>query len=137
MRLGNEHSGTDLWCEPKPSVTWSGRVLSSRHEGKCGWGESRPFQCFGLGSMRQDIKSEAECSEACCQDSKCGIYQYQQGRGCFFNENKDIWCSEQQGGQVDGARKCIPKFCGGQEEEESLMNKWEHMQGLTFRGKIN
>ena len=34
-----------------------------------------------------------------------------------------IWCDKVQGA-YEGSRKCIPKFCGGKEEE--ILGKREH-----------
>lgn len=121
IRLGDEITGTADWCEPHAPSKWNGMRIESRNaDGTCTWGEQLPTQCFGLGPPRHKAGTTIhlnteECAAACCEDKECGMFQEIPGRGCFFASSNGVWC-DKDGGQYDGARKCVPGFCDGQEQ---------------------
>ena len=121
------------WCDPFPAGHWYGKRLVAREGGKCVWGKAEPFQCFGLGVERMHggnnsrIETWEECEARCCADThddpelSCGIYQ-QNSRGCYFGPSKDVLgCDEKLKSKVEGHRKCVPGFCGGDEAEKAFM----------------
>ena len=99
---------------------WNGKRLKSKKDGVCTWGESLPTQCFGLGPevLTEDKKqhSTQSCEEACCANKDCEMWQEMAGRGCYFASSKGVWCDAPQG-KFDGARKCVPGYCGGMEDK--------------------
>ena len=129
IRYGLEATGTPGWCDPMPtSSEWSGKKLVRIDEntGECVW-ESKILntQCFGLGGERLNatngrIISDLECQRSCCEAAKkgkCNIYQELNGRGCYYSKDKDIFCDDKIQGAYEGGRKCIPKFCDGNEDK--------------------
>ena len=103
VRLGMEKDGISSWCSDHPPKKWNGQYVLKR-DGKGGIAANRdetgacnadtwnpneqPGQCFGLGDVRNAdaSKSAQSCMEACCADSNCGAWQWQQDLGCFYNE---------------------------------------------------
>ena len=136
VRLGLESSNTDNWCDPFPADYWHGQKLMKRLDGQCTWGESLPFQCFGLGPERlhqnkSGIKSAPECEALCCRDSACGAYQHN-SRGCFYAPWKDVLgCDEHLKAKVEGSRKCVPGFCGGEVVEKRFMEEYNRRKKST------
>jgi len=120
------------WCDPFPAGHWYGKRLVAREGGKCVWGKAEPFQCFGLGVERMHggnnsrIETWEECEARCCADThddpelSCGIYQ-QNSRGCYFGSTTGVYCNEKLKSKVEGHRKCVPGFCGGDEAEKAFM----------------
>ncbi len=123
MRLGNEAAGVPGWCEPFAPVKWNGRRIVNRNDdGTIRWSDvDLNTQCFGLGDERKASNgghmSTEECKAACAADKECEIWQEFPGRGCFYNRNKGIFCDEKKIARYEGGRKCIPKYCGGMEEQ--------------------
>lgn len=145
IRLGLEATGTPDWCDPSPPAIWSGNRVKSREGNTVIWGESLPHQCFGLGPERErqsidkndknDKDKDAvadnnnnkdkdskrltlkECRKGCANDPECGMFQWMEGRGCFYASSKGVWCEEPPKGSLTGGRKCIPNYCGGLESQ--------------------
>lgn len=88
-----------------------------------------PNQCFGLGPERglngavnpEVHLTTEQCAEECCKSSECEMWQQQEGRGCYFNKKDGIWCTEATLPTLEGARKCIPNYCGTPEMEASIL----------------
>lgn len=121
VRLGLEAAPTGDWCDPNPPAVWNGRrkALNST-PGHCAWIEDLPNQCFGQGP---EIKSSSggrlstkQCEEYCCNNSNCILWQELPDRGCYNGNEKRVWCDKKQGA-FEGGRKCVPKFCGGLEDQ--------------------
>lgn len=129
VRLGFEKTGTPDWCDPQPPEVWNGKRLFSRGiDGQCIWSEkNQSTQCFGLGDQRRspigESLSTAECAKACCEDTSCDIWQETPNRGCYFGRTTQ--CPKSQG-PWEGQRKCLPKYCGGQENE--ILPAYEALQ---------
>lgn len=125
VRLGFEATGTPDWCDPNPPVSWNGkRLVERKANGQCVWQDKvQTDQCFGLGDQRLNATRGAlntgACAKACCADSECEIWQEHPSRGCFFGRTTQCPKSE----TFEGQRKCIPKFCGGMENE--ILTKFE------------
>ena len=115
--MGLESAGVDSWCDPNPPQFWTGhRVI--RNDGACDKKDKLPHQCFGLGPERPNGKGSAEsCAAECCKDLECEMYQWMEGRGCFYGSSKGIWCEEEHLAPYEGSRKCIKDFCGGKETD--------------------
>ena len=118
MRLGLESAGIDSWCDPNPPQIWNGKRIVKKNNGVCEYGTDLPHQCFGLGPERLNGKESAEsCAADCCKDPECEMYQWMEGRGCFYGSSKGVWCEEEQLLPYEGSRKFIKDFCGGREQE--------------------
>lgn len=119
LRLGLEATGTPDWCDPLPPARWNGhRIVKT--SGQCESGEALPSQCFGLGpEQRTDGKAlnTQECAQACCDNKECEMWQEIPGRGCFFSQQKGVFCSKKIEEAYEGGRKCVPGYCGGMEEQ--------------------
>lgn len=123
VRLGFEHADTPNWCEPQAPSKWNGRKIVSREGGKCIWREDNlDNQCFGLGPERFNSTKgrldTAGCEKACCDDGECKTWQEMPGRGCYYTADKGVHsgtCDGVKNAVYDGARKCIPGYCGGME----------------------
>lgn len=95
-------------------------------------GEELPNQCFQFGMERlntstgeiiaapsppvgsKDRLDTEQCKKACCADSTCNSYQEMRNRGCYFGVSD---CKRGTvDGEYNGGRKCLRKFCGGQED---------------------
>lgn len=98
----------------------------SRENGECIWGAAVVNKCFGLGAEQLNSdgssKSTKECQEPCCATQEYEIWQQQDGRGCYYNKDDGIKVLELDlyALPYEGARKCIPDFCGSPEEEKPL-----------------
>lgn len=116
VRIGGEGGDTPFWCDPLPPSKWEGK---QRVKGTgCTFDVEKPSQCFGLGPERFShtnnntdkirMPSWKACESACCAYEHCSVYQYQTGRGCFFNIEKldDIYC-DLYSGTYSGGRKRI------------------------------
>eukprot|EP01041_Mallomonas_annulata_P003788 gene3788-7522_t len=120
VRLGGESADTALWCEPNAPVRWNGFKIKSREGGKCTSGDPLPSQCFGMGPERMSEGTNSrmnakDCAAACCAKDKCRMWQELPDRGCYFSwDDEEHYCDPYLG-TFDGARKCIPGFCGGKE----------------------
>lgn len=129
VRLGFEKTGTPDWCDPEGPSEWNGKRLAFRGvDGQCVWSEkNQSTQCFGLGDQRKsqsgEVLSADECAKACCADKMCDIWQESPTRGCYFGRTTQ--CSKAQG-PWEGQRKCLPKFCGGKEDE--ILPAYESIQ---------
>eukprot|EP01038_Epipyxis_sp_PR26KG_P006269 gene6269-8633_t len=123
VRLGFEHAPTGDWCEPFAPAKWNGKRLESRDplSGVCTWGESIQTQCFGMGDERKNSSggsyTTSECEAACCSDSNCGMWQELPGRGCFYAQTNGGRCDKIVREKYFGGRKCVPRFCGGLEDQ--------------------
>jgi hypothetical protein len=53
----------------------------------------------------------------CCKDKECEMYQWMEGRGCFYASSNGIWCETEHLSPYEGSRKCVKDFCGGKENE--------------------
>lgn len=122
VRLGFEKTGTPDWCDPHPPIKWNGNRLKQRGaDGVCEWGEPVPLQCFGLGDEHKETATNLPldtkaCAQACCADKECEVWQESPGRGCYFHSSEGVRCLNNPG-IYDGARKCVPGFCDGKENE--------------------
>lgn len=124
VRLGLEATGTPDWCDPNPPGKWNGNKLISRtitSDGKkeCTWGEELPAQCFGLGNEKKHNTEQLntlDCAEQCCNDDNCKIWQEMPNRGCYYNNDKEVWCDKDTATYM-GGRKCVKGFCDGRENE--------------------
>ena len=96
VRVGEEKDGVPAWCNEHPPQRWQGQFLIPHAEGQqehekldavnvrknaCDtqtWNpEEQIGQCFGLGGVRTDASGSAEeCMKACCDDEKCGAWQW-------------------------------------------------------------
>ncbi len=96
VRLGMEKDGVPAWCSDHPPQRWQGQFLIPHAEGQkdhekvdaadlrksaCDvqtWNpEEQIGQCFGLGDVRKHASGSAkECMQACCDDEKCGAWQW-------------------------------------------------------------
>lgn len=93
VRLGLELAATSNWCEPTAPAPWRGHRLKERDGGgACTWAsEVLTLQCFGLGPERVHEAdqgrhlTEEECAARCCEDAKCGVWQWRGDKGCFYN----------------------------------------------------
>ena len=121
VRLGLESAATVDWCEPKAPQTWQGKKLNEKKNGVCTWGQSLPYQCFGLGPEQKlndkTMTSANDCESECCKNSECEMFQFMEGRGCFYAKKDGVWCEETLQQPYIGERKCVKGFCGGKESE--------------------
>ena len=123
VRLGHEHADTPFWCDPYAPSTWNGRKILSRQGRTCTWKpEVLDTQCFGLGSERLNTSNgrldTSGCEKQCCEDPTCMTWQEMPGRGCYYSDSMSVYsgtCDEAGNAIYDGARKCLPGYCGGQE----------------------
>ncbi len=96
VRVGEEKDGVPAWCNEHPPQRWQGQFLIPHAEGQqehekldavnvrknaCDtqtWNpEEQIGQCFGLGGVRTDASGSAEeCMKTCCDDEKCGAWQW-------------------------------------------------------------
>lgn len=104
VRVGMEKDGVAAWCSDHPPQRWQGQFIKPHEEGQqehekldavdvrkgaCDvrtWNpEEQIGQCFGLGDVRPDAsRSAEECMKACCDDEKCGAWQWTNQLGCFY-----------------------------------------------------
>lgn len=135
VRLGLEKTGTPDWCDPEAPAVWEGKRLFSRGvDGQCTWSaKNQTAQCFGLGDQRRNANGEglsaSECERACCEDKMCEIWQALPTRGCYFGRTTQ--CPKSLG-PWEGQRKCLPKFCGGMEDE--ILPAYEKKEALRRAG---
>jgi hypothetical protein len=94
VRLGMEKDGVPAWCSDHAPRRWRGQHLVPRGKKKekddggkdarrracdeATWSpEEEVGQCFGLGDVRpRGGGSAGECMRACCDDEKCGAWQW-------------------------------------------------------------
>lgn len=99
VRLGMEKDGVPAWCSDHAPRRWQGQHLVSRGKEKkkegvmtsdgdadarrracdeATWNPKEEVgQCFGLGDVRpRGGGSAGECMRACCDDEKCGAWQW-------------------------------------------------------------
>ncbi|KAL3822861.1 hypothetical protein ACHAXA_006225 [Cyclostephanos tholiformis] len=109
VRLGMEKDGVPAWCSDHAPRRWHGQRLVPRGGGKAMSGggggagaddvrkracdeatwnpEEEVGQCFGLGDVRTGGGGSArECMRACCDDAKCGAWQWNKELGCFYGK---------------------------------------------------
>ena len=98
MRLGFESAKTPDWCEPTKPKKWNGKRIKSRDPNNiCEWNDNElETQCFGLGPVKEGIKTVDECQQKCCEsnikidgdnNTPCEIYQFREDKGCFFGKS--------------------------------------------------
>jgi len=101
IRLGQEKDGPAAWCSDHPPHRWQGQYIKphgDKHKGidekdlrtsACSektWNPNEEIgQCFGLGDVKKVASGSAkECMMACCEDEKCGAWQWNKELGCFY-----------------------------------------------------
>lgn len=104
VRLGMEKDGVSAWCSDHPPHRWQGQYLIPHRKTKddkvdpalirangCRtqtWNPNEQIgQCFGLGDVQKQASGSAiECMTACCNNPKCGAWQWNKELGCFYSK---------------------------------------------------
>ena len=94
----------EAWCSDHPPHRWNGQYVKPHNnkdgkidekkarESACNTQTWKPDeqigQCFGLGDVKSGKPSESaeECMAACCNDQKCGAWQWNKELGCFYSK---------------------------------------------------
>lgn len=134
IRLGQEKDGPAAWCSDHPPQRWQGQYLKPHkkkgavppkeklteediRKGACDektWNPNEEIgQCFGLGDVKRDASGSAkDCMKACCENEKCGAWQWNKELGCFY-------AGGMHGCQGEGDPVAFEPFAGRRKRLES------------------